>query len=46
MMRTDGSGDFDLTIIIPESTAGDHTVTISDESLTSVEQTFTVTPVD
>jgi len=42
--ETDGNGDFTANIIIPESTAGDHTVTISDESLTSVEQTFTVTP--
>lgn len=41
---TDGSGDFDSVIVIPPSTAGDHTVTISDESLTELEQTFEVEP--
>ena len=41
---TDGSGDFDCTIIIPSSIAGDHTVTIKDETLTEVEETFTVEP--
>ena len=41
---TDSRGDFDCTIIIPSSTAGEHTITISDETLTEVEETFTVTP--
>ena len=41
---TDGSGDFDCTIIIPESTAGDHTITIMDETLTELEETFEVEP--
>ncbi|MFC2024647.1 IPT/TIG domain-containing protein [Chloroflexota bacterium] len=40
----DGSGDIDFTIIIPPSTAGDHTVIISDETLTEAEETFTVEP--
>jgi hypothetical protein len=41
---TDTRGDFDCTIIIPPSAAGDHTVTIKDETLTEVEETFTVDP--
>lgn len=41
---TDSRGDFDCVIVIPPSTAGDHTVTISDESLTELEQTFEVEP--
>ncbi len=41
---TDNQGDFDCTIIIPPSTAGDHTVTIGDGSLSEVEETFTVEP--
>ena len=41
---TDGNGDFDCTVLIPLSAAGDHTVTIKDESLTEVEETFTVEP--
>ena len=41
---TDSGGDFDCTIIIPPSTAGDHTVTISDGSLTEVTEVFTVEP--
>ncbi|MBE9512500.1 MAG: IPT/TIG domain-containing protein [Chloroflexi bacterium] len=40
----DSSGDVDCTIIIPESIAGDHTLTISDESLSEVEEVFTVEP--
>ena len=42
--KTDSRGDFDCAIIVPPSTAGDHTVTISDETLTEVEETFTVEP--
>jgi hypothetical protein len=41
---TDSRGDFDCTIIIPHSIAGDHTITIKDETLTEVEETFTVEP--
>lgn len=41
---TGSRGNFECTIIIPLSTAGDHTVTIRDESLTEVEETFTVEP--
>ena len=41
---TDRNGDFDLTILIPPSTAGDHTVTIMDETLTELEETFRVDP--
>jgi len=40
----DSSGDFDCAIIIPRSTAGDHTLTVSDESLSEVEVVFTVEP--
>ncbi len=43
--ETDSRGDFDCTIVIPSSPAGKHTVTISDETLTEVEETFTVEPV-
>jgi hypothetical protein len=38
------NGDFDCTIIIPPSTAGNHTVTIMDETLTEVEEIFEVVP--
>jgi hypothetical protein len=41
---TDSRGDFESFIIIPESTAGDHTITIMDESLTELEETFRVEP--
>ncbi len=41
---TNSSGDFDSTIIIPESTEGDHTITVTDESLNSFEAVFTVEP--
>lgn len=39
-----GNGDFDCVIVIPESTAGDHTITIMDETLTELEETFEVEP--
>ncbi len=44
--ETDSNGEFeDTIIIIPESTAGDHTLTvIGDESGNEVEATFTVVP--
>jgi hypothetical protein len=40
--ETDGNGDFDAIIVIPPSTAGNHTVTIMDETLTELEETFKV----
>jgi len=43
--ETDRDGEFECTIIIPESTAGDHTITVTgDESGAEVEDTFTVEP--
>ena len=42
---TDRDGEFQSTIIIPESTAGSHTITvIGDDSGIEVEATFTVEP--
>jgi len=38
------SGDFSCTIIIPESTKGKHTVTVTDESGSEAEADFTVEP--
>ena len=43
--RTDSDGEFEATIIIPESTADDHTITvIGEDSNSEVEATFTVEP--
>ena len=43
--ETDRDGEFECTIIIPESTAGDHTITvIGDDSGNEVEAVFTVEP--
>jgi len=43
--ETDNDGEFELTIIIPESTAGDHTITvIGDDSEIEAEATFSVEP--
>ena len=43
--ETDSDGEFDTLIIIPESTAGDHTITvIGEDSEAEVEDTFTVEP--
>ncbi|MBA7715220.1 hypothetical protein ES703_124261 [subsurface metagenome] len=43
--ETDSDGEFEATILIPESTAGDHTIiVIGDESGAEVEATFTVEP--
>ncbi|MFC1904749.1 IPT/TIG domain-containing protein [Chloroflexota bacterium] len=42
--ETDNDGDFECTIIIPESTAGDHTITVIDDSDAEAEATFTVEP--
>ena len=40
---TDSAGDFELTILVPESVAGEHTITvIGDESDIEVEAEFTV----
>jgi hypothetical protein len=43
-IETNSSGDFSCTITIPSSAAGEHTVTVSDETLSEVEVTFTVEP--
>jgi len=40
--KTDRYGEFTLTIIIPESIAGDHTITVTDESDNEAEAEFTV----
>lgn len=39
---TDSSGAFDSTIIVPELTAGDHTIAVEDENDHIAEATFTV----
>ncbi|TET25323.1 MAG: hypothetical protein E3J67_04155, partial [Dehalococcoidia bacterium] len=40
--RTSSNGGFITTIAIPESIAGDHTITVTDETGSSDEATFTV----
>jgi len=40
--ETDRDGEFQCTIIIPESTAGEHTITVTDESDVEAEAEFTV----
>jgi hypothetical protein len=42
--KTDSSGEFTCTIIIPESTAGAHTITVTDESDNTATAEFTVEP--
>ncbi len=42
--ETDSDGEFTCTIIIPESVAGDHTITVTDEAGTEAEAVFTVEP--
>ena len=42
--QTDSHGDFDYSIIIPHSIAGDHTIAAEDESGNRAEATFTVEP--
>ena len=42
--RTDSDGQFICTIIIPESTAGNHTITVTDESGNKPEAEFSVKP--
>jgi len=41
---TNSSGDFDATILIPESAAGEHTIKVIDESDNEAEAVFTVGP--
>lgn len=41
---TNSSGEFDCTIIIPESTAGDHTIKVTDDAGSEATATFTVEP--
>ena len=42
--ETSSKGKFELTIIIPESIAGEHTITVIDESDNEAEALFTVGP--
>ena len=42
--ETDSDGEFTCHIIIPESTKGKHTITVSDESGSEAEADFTVKP--
>ena len=42
--ETDSSGEFEFTIIIPESIAGDHTIRVEDETGNFAEVTFEVVP--
>jgi hypothetical protein len=42
--ETDRDGEFQCTIIIPESSAGEHTITVTDESDVEAEAEFTVEP--
>ncbi len=42
--ETDSNGEFECTILIPGSTAGDHTITVTDEAGTEAEAVFTVEP--
>ncbi|MEA3253529.1 MAG: hypothetical protein U9Q17_01115, partial [Chloroflexota bacterium] len=41
---TDRDGDFSCAIVIPESTAGEHSITVTDESGSEDEAVFTVKP--
>jgi len=41
---TDSGGDFEATILIPESTAGEHTIKVIDDSDNEAEAVFTVEP--
>ncbi|MFC1899755.1 IPT/TIG domain-containing protein [Chloroflexota bacterium] len=42
--ETDSSGEFECTVIIPEVTAGEHTITVTDDSDMLAEVYFTVEP--
>ncbi len=39
---TDSNGDFECTVIIPKASAGEHTITVTDDSDAVAEATFTV----
>jgi len=41
---TDSSGDFECTVIIPEGAAGEHTITVTDDTDMTAEATFTIEP--
>ncbi|MFC1958491.1 IPT/TIG domain-containing protein [Chloroflexota bacterium] len=42
--ETDSDGEFTCTVIIPESTTGEHTITVTDDSGIVAEADFTVEP--
>ena len=42
--EADGDGEFTLTILVPESAAGDHTITVSGDEGSEAEAIFTVEP--
>jgi hypothetical protein len=42
--KTDSSGEFTCTVVIPESTAGDNNITVEDESNNEGKAVFTVEP--
>ncbi len=42
--ETDNDGEFECTVIIPEATAGEHTITVIDDSDILAEAYFTVEP--
>jgi hypothetical protein len=42
--ETDSEGEFELSIIIPEITAGEHTITVTSDQGCEAEATFTVEP--
>ena len=42
--RTESDGDFTSTILVPESTAGDHTIKVTGDEGSEAEATFTVEP--
>ena len=42
--QVDEDGEFELTIIIPESIAGEHTITLTGDEGSEAEATFTVLP--
>jgi len=42
--KTDSNGDFETTILIPESIVGEHTIKVTDESDNEAEAVFSVEP--
>jgi len=42
--KSDSDGEFTCSILIPESTAGDHTITVTGDEGSKAEATFTVEP--